>query len=75
MSNVGGSLEWRDHGATRLNASGREAIEQAEDVAIPTSEDGVSVPTRALRAEHVVATSLMVGALVPPTRFSARIAP
>jgi hypothetical protein len=38
-----------------------EAVEQAEDVEIPTSEEGVAVPTRALRAEHVVATSLNVG--------------
>jgi hypothetical protein len=38
-----------------------EAVEQAEAVEIPTSEAGVSEPTRALRAEHVVATALVVG--------------
>lgn len=38
-----------------------EAVEQAEAVEIPTSEAGVSEPARALRAEHVVATSLTVG--------------
>ena len=38
-----------------------EAVDQAEDVEVPTSQEGASEPTRALRAEHVVATSLKVG--------------
>jgi hypothetical protein len=38
-----------------------EAADQAEDVEIATSQEDVVEPTRALRAEHVVATSLNVG--------------
>ena len=38
-----------------------EALEQAETLELPTGTPGVSVPSRALRAEHVVATSLKVG--------------
>jgi hypothetical protein len=38
-----------------------EALDQAENDEIPTSEAGVSEPTRALRAEHVVAIALDVG--------------
>lgn len=43
------------------NALDAEGIEQAEDVEIATSQEGVSERARALRAEHVVATSLSVG--------------
>jgi len=38
-----------------------EAVEQAEDVEIPTSLEGISEPTRALRAEHVVAKAVELG--------------
>jgi len=38
-----------------------EAVEQAEDVEIPTSVEGASEPTRALRAEHVVAKAVELG--------------
>jgi hypothetical protein len=38
-----------------------EAVEQAEDVEIPTSVEGTSESTRALRAEYVVAKAVELG--------------
>lgn len=38
-----------------------EALEKAEDVQVPTSKEGISVHTRALRPEHVVAIALRLG--------------
>lgn len=38
-----------------------EALEQAENIELPLGPPDMSVPTRALRAEHVVAISLKVG--------------
>jgi hypothetical protein len=43
------------------SALDEEALEQAEEVEIPTSEPGRSVLTRAIRAEHIVAKALGVG--------------
>lgn len=44
--------------ASALDAEG---VDQAEDVEVATNQEGVSERARALRAEHVVATSLSVG--------------
>ncbi len=38
-----------------------EALTRAEEVAIPTGQPEVSVTTRSLRAEHVVATAVKLG--------------